>query len=215
MIRRRTLTAPLAAAAVVLALAACSSTQRPGAAAMVGGAPITEETVATLAGEVRAVTGASLGDDDAASVNRQVISGLIQSEIIDTAATREGVQVTAAQVDSLINSAAQQGGGLAELQKSLASQYGIAPSQIEDFARSNLQFQGLATKLGGGDAQAGSEKASAALGALSVELGTTVNPRFGRWEPLRLSVGLPADDLSTPPADGGRPAASLPIVPGS
>jgi len=188
----------LAAVAAGLLLAACSSTQQPGAAVVIGGEAIPESTVATLADEVRAAAGreAVTGAD----LNRQVISTLVQQRVVGAAAQREGVTVTQTQVDQLIQQAAAES-GQEQLEASLAGQYGVAPSQIPAFARTNLEYQGLASKLGNGDPAAGGEAASALISATAAELGVTVNPRFGAWTTGQLTVAPPPDDLSEPVAE--------------
>lgn len=194
--KRRTLALP-AAVVLTLALGACSSTQQPGAAALIDGTAISDSTVAELVTEVGATTGEP---SQTAETNRKVISVLVQDDVINRVAVREGINVTETQVQDLINGAAKQAGGMQALQKNIAGQYGVAPSQLNSFARANLQFQELAAKLGGGDANAGSEKASLAVSAASEIFHVSINPRFGTWDPKALNVGPAANLLSKPAA---------------
>ena len=96
--------------------------------------------------------------------------------------------------------AAQQAGGREALEKNLATQYAVAPSHLEQFARANLTFQELATAFGNGDPQKGTQQAQAYLAQLATETGVQVSPRFGEWTPAQLQVGPPLNDLSTPAA---------------
>ena len=84
---------PLAAAAVVLTLGACSTssstgteTAKPGAAVTIAGTTISDDTIAKLATEVKTVAPLPTGVSDAA-LNRQVISALVQEQVIGEAAT--------------------------------------------------------------------------------------------------------------------------------
>jgi hypothetical protein len=164
---------------------------------VVNGEAISESTLADLVAEVRAVSGVPDGANGA-SLNRQVITGLVQTAVINEVAEQAGVTVTQSQIDDLVDSAAKSAGGLESLQKSLAEQYSVAPSQIDEFARTNLQYSALSEKLGNGDPNVGSEKASALIGAASVDLGVSVNPRFGEWAARQLTVEPPPDVLSAP-----------------
>lgn len=205
MMRRPTTRQRVAAISLsVLALAACSSTAQPGAAAIVGGVGIADSTVADNAQEITALLGAS-STADSAQLNRQIIAALVQEQVINTAATNAGVTVTQTQVDQLITQAAEQSGGREKLEQGLATQYGVAPSTINAFALANLQFQGLAAKLGQGDPQTGSTAASALIAQTSQQIGVEVSPRFGEWAPAQLAVLPPANDLSAPPAGAPQP----------
>ena len=195
---------PLAAAAVVLTLGACSTssstgteTSKPGAAVTIGGTTISDDTVATLATEVKTVAPLPTGVSDAA-LNRQVISALVQEQVIGEAATRNSVTVTDSQVSTLIDAAVKQAGSKAKLEQSLAGQYAVPPTQLQAFAKANLQYQGIAAKLGKGNAQAGSTAASAYISDLSTKMGVSVSPRFGVWDAKQLAVTPPANELSSP-----------------
>ena len=202
--RLRLLALPAVAVAAVLTLGACSSTAQSGAAAIVGGEGISDSTVATYAQEVRVATGQA--DTNDPKVNRDVISLLIQGKVIDEAATREGVTVTDSQINDLVTKAAEQG-GLDALKSSLATQYGVAPSQIEAFARTNLLYQGLVQKFGKGDQNVGATAAGALLDTVSHEIGVSVSPRFGQWSGAQLNVVPAPNDISEPAAREAAAAA--------
>ncbi len=202
--RLRLLALPAVAVAAVLTLGACSSTAQSGAAAIVGGEGISDSTVAMYADEVRVATGQAGTYDP--KVNRDVISLLVQGKVIDEAAAREGVTVTDSQINDLVTKAAEQG-GLDALKSSLATQYGVAPSQIEAFARTNLLYQGLVQKLGKGDQNVGATAAGALLDTVSHEIGVSVSPRFGQWSGAQLNVVPAPNDISEPAAREAAAAA--------
>lgn len=202
--RLRLIALPAVAVAAVLTLGACSSTAQSGAAAVVGGEGISDSTVATYAEEVRAAIGQAGTNDP--KVNRDVISLLIQGKVIDEAAAREGITVTDSQISELISKAAAQG-GLDALESSLATQYGVAPSQVQSFARTNLLYQGLVQKFGKGDQTVGSTAAGALLDTVSHEMGVSVSPRFGQWSGAQLNVVPPPNDISEPAARAAAAAA--------
>ena len=89
-------------------------------------------------------------------------------------------------------------GSKAKLEQSLAGQYAVPPTQLQAFAKANLQYQGIAAKLGKGNAQAGSTAASAYISDLSTKMGVSVSPRFGVWDAKQLAVTPPANELSSP-----------------
>jgi len=199
MTRSTRLALPVVALLCAVALGACGSAQRqPATAALVAGTSISDDTVAGLASEVLAALGPEGVAPEGAELNRRVISALVQERVIDAASERTGITVTQSQVDELIANASKQSGSRVDLEKSLASQYGIAPSQLEGFARANLEYQGISAKLGKGDPNAGSAAAGTFIGDLSTELGVTISPRFGVWAPEQLAVLPPKDDVSAP-----------------
>jgi hypothetical protein len=204
---RRNLAAPLAAAALTLALAACSSTQQPGAAALVSGQAISTNTVAAQADEINTFLGDGAVQSQA-ELNRQVVGAYVQEQVLNEAAQREGVTVTATQVDDLISQAAEQSGGQAEFEKGLAAQRGVAPSQVPNFMRAVLQYQGLVAKLGTGDQQAGALKVNELIAQVTADSGVSVNPRFGAWD-VQQFVVIPAPDTLSKPAPALAGAAAV------
>jgi hypothetical protein len=220
--RLRPAVAGLAAAGVVLALGACASPAKPGAAAVVGSDRITDTAVADQTAELIAALGgkvpAGLGQVE---LNRQVISNEILEVLVTEVAAREGIVVTDADVAKVVGPAVAQNKTAEGLVQNLAMQQTpviVAPSDLDAYVRMRLQLIALETKLGKGDQKAGAAAAFTKVGDLSVEYGTTVSPRFGTWVPAKLGVGPAPDDLSRPlptavtlPADIGStpsPAAS-------
>ncbi len=207
---RRAAAAVLLAAGAVLVLAGCATPPKAGSAAVVGEARLTDAELATQTQDALVAMGSKLPEGTTeADLNRRVISAFVQSELIDVAAQREGITVTAGQVDDLRATAIEQSKGRAALEKGLAQSLGIPPSGLDAFVRTKLQIDALISKLGKGDQNAGNTAAATYLGKLSTELGTEVSPRYGSWSAQQLGVGLPPTDLSKPlEAPLGVPGAS-------
>lgn len=124
------------AAVAALLLSGCGDGQlRPGAAALVGDERITSDTL-------RQVVDRGLADPqaeqqfgaDRAGYQRQILSRLVNREVLEAAATAEGVTVTQGQVDAQIEQFVQQVGTRASLEEQ-AAQSGIAPVDLTDFVR--------------------------------------------------------------------------------
>ena len=111
-------------------------------------------------------------------------------------------QVTQGQIDEQLAAYDGEAGGRAEVEKIFIEQ-SIAPGQIEEIVRLNLQAQALGIALmPNGSAEEQGQAVFEAVGAMSDELNTTASPRFGTWDAGTLSIGPSADDLSTPPSLG-------------
>ena len=75
----------------------------------------------------------------------------------------------------------------------------LSHDDIDELFRVNL----LAQKMGvlfdpSGTPETQSSAIFAAVAAYSEEVGTTVSPRYGQWDPAGLLVGPPPNDLSVP-----------------
>jgi SurA N-terminal domain len=198
--RPRLVLAAASLAAAALLISACSN-QQPGAAATLGDTRISEQT---LSAEVQAVLVAK--GQPATSVDEalppDMLSRLITIELVDRLAAREGVVVTQGQIDEQLANYEGQAGDQAAVEKLFIEQ-GVAPSQIESIVKLNTQAQELGIVLApNGSAEEQRQAVVDAVIALSVELDTTVSPRFGTWDAATISVGPTPDDLSAPPAVG-------------
>lgn len=202
MVRRRTAVS-IAAAGLLLAspaLTACGSgPAHAGAAAVVGDHRITVSTLQTQVNDVRAAEsktaqGAQL-IDNSGKLSTQTLSMLVQNEVIDKAVKDAGITVTANDVLQEHAQALQQfSGNEAQLDSALLTQYGIAPSGIDTFFRTNVAVGKLIEKLG---FQPGSDNGNAAvLAAISKtakQLGVHVNPRYGMWDAQKAIIGTAKD----------------------
>lgn len=170
-----------------------------GAAAVVGDTRISEQTLTSTVQEVLVAQQKSPNTSDAA-LTSAVLGRLVTSELVDQLAADAGVSVTQGAIDSTLQGYVQQAGGEAEVQNILL-QRNVAPSQIEAFVRTNVLAQLLGQALA---PQAGIEGQSDAVVAAIIEtslvVGTEVSPRFGTWEPTKLTIGPVPNDLSVLPA---------------
>ncbi len=170
-----------------------------GAAAVVGDTRISEQTLTSTVQEVLVAQQKSPNTSDAA-LTSAVLGRLVTSELVDQLAAEAGVTVTQGAIDSTLQGYVQQAGGEAAVQDILL-QRNVAPSQIEAFVRTNVLAQLLGQALA---PQAGIEGQSDAVVAAIIEtslvVGTEVSPRFGTWEPTKLTIGPVPNDLSVLPA---------------
>ena len=136
------------AGVAVLALAGCGDAAvRSASAAMVGGTPISTDTLSGLVerGLADPQAAQQLGADRDA-YQRQVLARLINSEVLEEAAERAGVEVTPGEVDTQIADFAEQAGGRESLEQQ-AAQSGISPTDLPDFVRDIVLEQELGDEL--------------------------------------------------------------------
>ncbi len=203
MVRRRTAVS-IAAAGLVLAspvLTACGSgPAHQGAAAVVGDHRI---TIAGLQSQVDEVRSAEAKDPQAGaqavsasgSLSTQTLSMLVQNEVIDRAAADAGVKVTDAEVQQERAAALQQfNGDEKQLDSTLLTRYGVGPSGIDQFFRTNVTVGKLIASLG---FQPGSDNGNAAalqtIAKTAKSIGVTVNPRYGTWDAKKAVIGASTD----------------------
>ena len=206
---RRRVARPLAAAvllaATVLALAACDP-REAGSAAVVGSHRVTETSVNHDAALVLAAfdeAGTPPPGND--MLLRALVVRAVDNELVGIAAQREGIVVTQGQIDTLINA----NGGRAKLTPAFATRDGLwlPPGQVDDLARYALAQVALGNKLApGGDAAAVDAAVTGYKVKLAKELGVSISPRYGVWDPKTLLITGNLDDLSIPAT--GEPSAS-------
>ncbi len=146
MIRTSRLVA--SAGLAVLLLSGCGSgSVRPGAAALVGEQRITVDTLQQVVsrGLEDPQAEQSLGQDRSA-FQRQVLSRLVNREVLREAAAREGVTVTDGDVDRQLQDFASQAGGKEALEAQ-AAQSGISPEDLQPFLRDVVLEQALGDAL--------------------------------------------------------------------
>ncbi|GAA1917547.1 SurA N-terminal domain-containing protein [Streptantibioticus ferralitis] len=200
MVRRRTATLSLTAAALLAATPLITScgTEHPGAAAVIGGQTI---SMSALQSQVKAVRDAQGGTQQSAQLieatsdlDRSTLNGLVFDRVLDRAAQQAGVTVTRAQVQQSRAAAEVQAGGAAALRDQLLQQYAVAPGGIDDFYRVQAEAQALAHKLGVDlatpDGQAAVTKS---LVKTAQTMRVDVNPRYGTWNAQTLTLGNTTD----------------------
>jgi parvulin-like peptidyl-prolyl isomerase len=132
----------------VLLLSGCGSGQvRPGAAALVGEERITVDTLQQVVerGLSDPQAEQALGQDRPA-FQSQVLARLVNREVLQAAAAREGVTVDDGDVDAQLEDFAAQAGGKEALEAQ-AAQNGIAKQDLMPFLRDVVLEQALGDKL--------------------------------------------------------------------
>jgi len=197
MVRRRTAVS-IAAAGLLLAspaLTACGSgPAHAGAAAIVGHHRITESALQARVNAVRAAQAASpqgAGQQQGTNVSTQTLTNLVQSEVISRAVDDAGVTVSDGDVQANKEAALQQFGGSEKaLDAYLLQNQNVPPSGVDAFFRTNVQIIKLTEKLG---FQPGSDPGVNALIAdlskTAQQMGVTINPRYGAWDPAKATIG--------------------------
>lgn len=200
---RRVIVAALAS----LVLAGCAGLGQAGAAANVGAAQI---STSTLAGDVAAVQeqrGVPAGTANTA-LTLGVLQRLIITELVDQAATAQGVAVTQGQIDTARAQLEAQLGS----QEALEAAYLDADVPVDGIARQvelSLQVQQLGAVLAPDADPAGQQQAVLQyVTGFGLQEGVDVSPRFGTWDPGALTIGPLPSDLSTT-VQGADPLAEL------
>jgi hypothetical protein len=179
-------------AASSLLVSGCGSTNA-GTAATVGSETISEAQLTDWTQGVLVATGKSPN-----AIEEQVTSNslnlLIFLDLLDGLASQG--EIDAAGLSLL------QGGATEKDVEASAAQAGIAPDQVPAFLRANVLTPKIQKILAPG-ASAEEQQAifQQALVTTANELGVTVNPRYGSWNPDSIQLGAPPSDLSIPPAD--------------
>lgn len=193
---RRRLTALSVSAALLVAaplLSACGSQAHPGAAAVVGGDRIEVSTVQGQAADVRSAQQVSDQSEQlvkkSGQLTRAKLHGLIFARILDRAAQDAGVSVSRKEIQNVRQAAAAQSGGDEGLRTVMLQQRWVAPDQIEDDLRKEVQLPKLAQALGA-DLQTpeGQKTVGEALTKASRALHIDVNPRFGTWDDKQVQL---------------------------
>lgn len=133
--------------AAVLALSACGTAVRSGAAAVIGDDRISTDQLARIVDAGIAAPGADeqLASDRPA-YQRQVLQQLIQGELVERTASRLGVSVTQGQVDAEYASIEQQVGGPEALPQQAAAA-GLSLDAVRALARTRALSQAIGDRL--------------------------------------------------------------------
>lgn len=133
--------------AAALALTACGTAVRSGAAAVIGDDRITTDELAGIVDAGIAAPGAAeqLGGDRPA-YQRRVLEQLIQGDLVARTAERLGVTVTQGQVDAEYASIEEQVGG-AEALPQQAAAAGLSLKAVRDLARTRALSQAVGDRL--------------------------------------------------------------------
>jgi hypothetical protein len=201
MVRRRT--AVSIAAGLLLAapvLTACGSgPAHPGAAAVVGDHRITVSTLQSEVDELRtAATKSPQGQqllDSAGDLSTQMLDRLVQDQVLDRTLSDARVFVSDGEVQQDRQAAlAQFSGNEAQLESTLLTNYGVAPSAIDHFFYRDVASGKIIQSLG---YQPGSDGGNTALTQAvtksAAAMGVTINPRYGRWDAQKATIGAESD----------------------
>ncbi|MFI1101124.1 SurA N-terminal domain-containing protein [Streptomyces sp. TLI_146] len=180
-------------------LTACGSEAHPGAAAVVGGDRI---PVSALQSQVKDVRTAQQASPQAAQLikntgqlSRAKLHGLIFDRVLDRAAADAGVSVTRKQLQDARAAMAQQAGGEKAFADMLLQQRGVAPGQIDDAVREQVQLTALAAATGADlSTPQGQASVTRTLTEASKKLKIDVNPRYGTWDDKAIQLA----DTKTP-----------------
>ena len=200
----------LAVGAMAL-LAACSP-MKAGSAAVVGTETLPESQVSDAFQEVADVAAAhNLTAPAATDLSLRLVGVWVEETLTEQLAAREGVTVSNGEVDTFMTQFSSD--QLAQI----AVSSGIGPSTIQRAARSQLLQQELEKKLDStGTPTEQSQALRDALAKVAADLGVSVNPRFGSWDPKTAQVG-PRDTerLSSPEPVPASGVGGLPVIPRS
>jgi hypothetical protein len=193
--RRRRTALALSAATLVAAplLTACGSEAHPGAAAVVGGERINVATVQAQASDVRSAQLTAAQSEElvkkSGQLSRAKLHSLIFDRVLDRAAKDAGVSVSRKEIQQIRAAAAAQSGGDKGLRTVMLEQRWVAPGQIMDDLRKEVQLPKLAEALGA-DLQtpAGQQAVGKALTEASKALHIDVNPRYGSWDDEKVQL---------------------------
>jgi hypothetical protein len=200
-----------------IALAACGPVQL-GSAAIVGGQRITTSTLTTQVANLSSAYHANAGKVQlgfpASQMPQQVLAWLIRFRVRDQLASREGITVTAGDIQravAAISAQAKQSGGASLA--TLAVENGLPPDLISTgLGRYQAIANALVTRLDGGNPrpttaqqQALSQQFNRAQCLAAKSLNIKVNPQFGRLDYNQLGI-VPAANTLSAPAPGSAPS---------
>lgn len=157
-------------------------TQTPGAAAIVDGQRITNEQIAQHYTNTMIALGTQDMPGTATEINQRIVSSLVYAIVSTETATRLGVNVTDAEVESQYQSLVTQYGSIEGLEAAAAAG-AVPPELIRTILHTSGNFDMLGKKLAPNGTT--DEQAAAAIAELSKvgkELGIEINPRFGTWD---------------------------------
>lgn len=115
--------------------------------------------------------------------------------MLDRAAADAGVSVTRKQLQDARAAMAQQAGGEQAFAGMLLQQRGVAPGQIDDAVREQVQLTALAAATGADlSTPQGQAAVTKTLTEASKKLKIDVNPRYGTWDDKAIQLA----DAKTP-----------------
>jgi hypothetical protein len=189
-------------AATALLLTGCSQV---GAAATVGDTKITQATVQgsvdSILAERAKVDTTQMQLETGEALNRSQLRFHLLSKLLRALGEELKIKVTKAEIDTRRASILEQVGGVASLPSALVGA-GIAPEDLDTYIEAISFSEKISQALvaaGVTEDQVGSEIQKLVV-AKSKEIGVTVNPRYGKWNPDTADIVAadPASSAVTP-----------------
>lgn len=189
-------------AATALLLTGCSQV---GAAATVGDTKITQATVQgsidSILAERAKVDVAQMQLETGEALNRSQLRFHLLSKLLRALGEELKIEVTKAEIDTRRASILEQVGGKESLPSALVSA-GIAPEDLDTYIEAISFSEKISQALvaaGVTEDQVGTEIQKLVV-AKSKEIGVTVNPRYGKWNPdsADIEASDPASSAVTP-----------------
>jgi parvulin-like peptidyl-prolyl isomerase len=188
----------LATALATFLLAGCSQI---GAAATVGDTKITQALVQgsidAILSERAKVDTSQMQLETGATLNVSQLRFHLLGTLLRELGQELQINVTKAEIDSRRASILEQVGGEAALPSALVNA-GIAPQDLDRYIEAIAYSDKISQKLVGAgvtEDQLGIEIQKLVV-AKSKEIGVTVNPRYGKWDPVAADV-VPADSAES------------------
>ena len=195
----------LATALATFLLAGCSQI---GAAATVGDTKITQAlvqgSVDAILSERAKVDTSQMQLETGATLNVSQLRFHLLGTLLRELGQELKLNVTKAEIDTRRASILQQVGGEATLPSALVNA-GIAPQDLDRYIEAIAYSDKISQKLvaaGVTEDQLGTEIQKLVV-AKSKEIGVTVNPRYGKWDPTTADV-VPADSAESAVAPSGN-----------
>jgi outer membrane murein-binding lipoprotein Lpp len=188
----------IAAVVATLLLAGCSQV---GSAATVGDTKITQATVQgsidAILSERAKVDTSQMQLETGATLNVSQLRFHLLRTLLRELGAELQINVTKAEIDTRRASIIEQVGGETALPTALVSA-GIAPEDLDEYIEAISYSDKISQKLvaaGVTEDQLGAEIQKLVV-AKAKELGVTVNPRYGKWDPKVADV-VPADSAES------------------
>ena len=195
----------LVAVAATLFLTGCSQV---GAAATVGDTKITQATVQgsidSILAERAKVDTTQMKLETGEALNRSQLRFHLLSTLLRELGKELKVTVTKAEIDTRRASIIDQVGGEASLPTALVNA-GIAPNDLDEYIEAIAYSDKISQKLvaaGVTEDQLGAEIQKLVV-AKAKEIGVTVNPRYGKWDPATADV-VAADSAESAVTPSGK-----------
>ncbi len=127
------------------------------------------------------------------ALTRNTLNSMVLEKVLDQALVDAGVTVTRKEVQQYRADLEAQAGGAEALETAYLQRYSVAPEQLDESLRSDVEVQKLSTAVGADlNTQEGGVVFWKALSEASKKLDVDLNPRYGSWgvDPTSGRVGL-------------------------